>query len=209
VTALSGSQVYQDALKAGFSPTDAVIATQVAFAESSWDPNKVTHEPNGSTSYGLMQINSVHTSVLTNGSWTDPVANMKMAKAIKDGKDGSRGGWLNWTTFKSGTYKEVKVRGNPFSAGSQDVSFSAPGKPTSFGVTGSTTGIVSTGSLPNPLAPLTDFLGKLSNPGLWTRVGIGALGVWLVIIGVLFLLWTAKDQVVKGTIGTAAKELTK
>lgn len=207
MSTLSGAVVYQSALKAGFSPTDAVVATQIAWAESGWNPNATHKNSNGSTDYGLMQINDrANADVLTNGSWSDPVANMRMAKVVKD-RQGWAGAWK--ATYKGKKYNEVKVAGNPFSAGSQDVSFSVKGQPTSFGVTGSTTGPVTLGSLPNPLAPVTDFLGKLTNPGLWTRVGIGGLGTLLVVLGILFLFWQAKDKVVSGAVGSVVKGATK
>lgn len=205
MSTLKAADVYRLAIAAGFSPADAVIVTQVAWAESGFNPNATHKNPNGSTDYGLMQINSVHSDILATGNWADPATNLRMAKAVKDQQ-----GWTAWKGYTSGRYKQVKVRGNPFSAGSQDVSFTVPKQGQSFAVTGSTADPTTTGvNVGNPLAPITDAIGALTNPGLWTRIGIGGLGMVLVILGILFLFWVGKDKVVSGTVGTVIKGVTK
>ena len=39
--------------------------------------------------------------------------------------------------------------------------------------------------------------------GSWVRIGIGALGVWLVMIGLVVMI--ASNKTVQNTVGTAAK----
>lgn len=201
---MTGSAVYHAAVSAGFSPSDAVIATQIAWAESGWDPAATHTNSDGSTDYGLMQINSVHADILRTGSWSDPVANMRMARAVK-----AQQGWGAWVGYNSGNYKRVKVSGNPFSAGSQEISFDAPdGQPASATILGSTKDGPSIG-IPNPLDSISGLVKAVTNPGLWTRIGIGWLGFVLVVLGILLLFWTAKDKVIGSAAASVVKGATK
>ena len=193
---LSAAQVYKAALDSGFSPTDAVIATQIAYAESKFDTNAIAHEPDGSTSYGLMQINSSHPDILRTGTWSDPVANMRMARSVK-----AQQTWLAWSTYKHGTYKELKVTGNPLFGGSAQ--FIEPdGKQTVITPAGPA---VST----DPLGAVNGLIHAIMSPGLWTRIGIGWLGFVLVVLGILFLFWTAKDKVIGSSAAAVVKGVTK
>lgn len=76
-------------------------AVAVAKAESGWDPDATHYNTNGSTDYGLWQINSVHTAVLASGEWSDSNANARMAKAVFDQQ-----GWPAWTTWSSRAYRQ-------------------------------------------------------------------------------------------------------
>lgn len=99
--ALSGLQVVNAAQDAGFSSTQLATAVAVAKAESGWDPDATHYNTNGSTDYGLWQINSVHTAILASGEWSDPNANARMAKAVFDQQ-----GWPAWTTWSSRAYRQ-------------------------------------------------------------------------------------------------------
>jgi|SRR5215472_13718760 len=82
----------------GGSLATAPIAAAIAMAESGGDPNAQGHNSNGTTDYGLWQINSVNGA---NASYLNPDVNGKAAVRI------SRGGtnWNPWTTYKNGAYK--------------------------------------------------------------------------------------------------------
>lgn len=98
---LSGSAVAHAAQAAGFPTTQLATAVAVARAESGWNPDATHYNTNGSTDFGLWQINSVHTAILATGEWSDPIANAHMAKAVFDQQ-----GWPAWTTWTSGTYRQ-------------------------------------------------------------------------------------------------------
>lgn len=206
---LSGAAVYRYALAGGFSPADAVIATQIAWAESGWDTTAVHTNSNGSKDYGLMQINDrANADILNGGSWSDPTANMRMAKAIKD-----RQGWGAWVGYTSGRYKQVTaveshVGGTALSPGVGTVTFVPPGGSGTGTARQPTDPSVVIPAITNPLSAVTDFLGKLTNPGLWSRIGIGALGVLILVIGVIFLLSSGKGKVIQ-QVAPIAKGLAK
>jgi N-acetylmuramoyl-L-alanine amidase len=93
--ALTGPQVARVAFSAGFRGEDLVIAVAVSKAESGWDPNAQHLNTNGTTDYGLWQINSVHGELLAGANWRDPFDNATMARILQES-----GGWDTWT----GTY---------------------------------------------------------------------------------------------------------
>lgn len=94
-THLTAVDVAGLALAAGFTGHDVVVAVAVSRAESAWDPTATNENTNGTTDYGLWQINSVHAPILASGNWSDPLDNARMAYAVWKG-----GGWNAWT----GTY---------------------------------------------------------------------------------------------------------
>jgi hypothetical protein len=57
---LTASQVYKLAMGAGLSSAAARTATAVAKVESSFNTSATDHDSNGTTDYGLWQINSVN-----------------------------------------------------------------------------------------------------------------------------------------------------
>lgn len=60
----------------------------VAFAESSWDTEAVHPNSNGTTDYGLMQVNTVHKNLVNffppSDKWKDPATNLMAAKSVWD-----------------------------------------------------------------------------------------------------------------------------
>ena len=100
-TVCPASTVAYVAAAAGFSGEDQPIAVAVAQAESGGDPNATHLNGNGTTDFGLWQINSVHVALLAMGDWRDPAANARMAYAVWQ-----QSGWRAWSTYKSGTYRK-------------------------------------------------------------------------------------------------------
>lgn len=95
---LSASQIAQVAANAGFKGNGLVVAVAVALAESGGNTEAVDHDSNGSTDYGLWQINSVHG--VTQSAMFDPVQNAAEAYNLSSG--GSN--WSPWVTFTTGAY---------------------------------------------------------------------------------------------------------
>jgi hypothetical protein len=93
---LTDAQIAAAAKQAGFTGNNLVVAVAVALAESGGDSEATNHNTNGTTDYGLFQINSVHGSLLQQGDWRNPVDNAKMAMTVYKGS-----GWKAWYTYKT------------------------------------------------------------------------------------------------------------
>lgn len=108
-------QIAQWARQAGWPDADLPVLIGVSQAESSRRTDVTNANPNGSTDYGLMQVNDIHrgdpimndpriggaSAFFDQGGWKDPVKNLIAAKAIRD----SRGSWKDWVTFNNGDYQ--------------------------------------------------------------------------------------------------------
>jgi len=87
------------------------------------------------------------------------------------------GKFTPWATFNSGSYKSHLGAAAP--AGAQ--------------VSGTTNGPLKGFNL----GDILNDLGKLFQPALWMRVGIGGLGLLLVVLGIVFILGKADVKVTK------------
>lgn len=121
---LSGQQVVKAAYAAGFRGDDLVIAAAVAKAESQWNPLAKNSNTNGSTDYGLFQINSVHEAILSRGDWRNPADNARMAYQVWSDA-GQR--WGPWVTFWKGTYKQYVQEALNAYKGTSDLVQQMPG----------------------------------------------------------------------------------
>lgn len=80
-------------------------AYAICMAESGGiaDKNNAGLNSDGSTDYGLMQVNSVHADMVGGNlaSLYDPATNMRVAYSL------SRGGtdWTAWSTYNNGKYE--------------------------------------------------------------------------------------------------------
>lgn len=101
--ALSAADVAKAAYAAGFRGRDLVVAVAVAHAESKWVATARGNNHDGSTDYGLFQINSIHAAILAGGNWADPNDNAVMAHQIWLGAHSS---WSPWVTYWRGTYRQ-------------------------------------------------------------------------------------------------------
>lgn len=228
-------QLERLALNAGFSASAAPVAAAIAMAESSGNPQATNHNTNGSTDYGLWQINSVHSGQFgTPGArWYDPQYNAQMAHTLWKSQ-----GFRPWSTYNSGAYHQyVNKSSKPASTSTVSAinaqnanwltdllgvpgSKGNPIKPPS-GLGGGLSGILpqlgqelsqgpgtsnGSGSLSQALQDLLhlDFL-KVFTVSFWTRVGLGALGLFVVIVAVIFMAESNKTvQSTTRTIGKAA-----
>jgi hypothetical protein len=100
--ASDGAAVAKAALAAGFRGDNLVTAVAIAHAESGWNANITNLNTNGSTDYGLWQINSVHAALLAHGDWHDPAFNASVAFQIWTDAHG----FSPWVTFWSGSYRQ-------------------------------------------------------------------------------------------------------
>lgn len=100
---LSPQQVARIASRAGFRGSDLVIAVAVSAAESARTSDLTNLNTNGSTDYGLFQINSIHQAILAHGHWDNPNDNAVMAYQIFT-EAGSN--WSPWVTFNTGSYRQ-------------------------------------------------------------------------------------------------------
>ncbi len=101
--ALTARQVATVAFKAGFRGQALVTAVAVAHAESGWNAGVTNLNSNGSTDYGLFEINSVHADLLARGPWADPQRNADDAFQIWSDAGQS---FSPWVTFWDGSYQK-------------------------------------------------------------------------------------------------------
>ena len=108
------NQIAQWAREAGFGESSLPMAVAIAHAESGGNASAVNNaNSNGSSDYGLMQINSVHSDLLSKFNKFDPVDNMRMAYQISNGGTN----WKPWSTFNNGMVNQylktpTRVSGN-------------------------------------------------------------------------------------------------
>ncbi len=99
----TGADLARSAAKAaGFPAEQLEMAVAIAGAESGYNATATNHNVNGSTDYGLWQINSVHADLLRGYDWHDAAQNAEMALAVWTAAGGS---WTPWSTYLSGSYK--------------------------------------------------------------------------------------------------------
>jgi len=169
VTPPSGGKVKVSALVGKYDDWDANIAAAIIFAESRGKTNATHKNSNGSIDRGLMQINSIHSQYDAQRLLEDPEYNVSAGHDIWKAAGGS---FSPWTTYKTGAYKmflhhdaEVSVAPGAHDTTVSDV---LP-------------------SIPNPLSGIEAIgavIGALANPSTYLRLGKGALGAVLIVVGV-------------------------
>lgn len=95
---LTPGQIGAYALQAGFPASSLQIAIAVALAESSGNIRVIHHNNDGSTDYGLWQINSIHG--FDSNSLLTPAYNASSAYKVSSGGTN----WQPWTTYTNGAY---------------------------------------------------------------------------------------------------------
>jgi hypothetical protein len=181
---LSAVQIANAAKAAGFTGKDVAIAVAVAFAESGGESTASHKNSNGSTDYGLWQINSIHSAVLRSGSWSNPNDNAKMAYKVfsEAGKK-----WTPWVTYKSGSYLKFLGKGN-------DAAGNATGTPV-LSIPGSA-----------ELGAIKKFAEFIIDPHNWLRVGLFVAGTILLVIALFKMTGDNKlSGTTKAVIGAAIK----
>lgn len=179
-------QIYGWALNAGWvDPHAAQVATAIALAESGGDASATNHNINGSTDYGLWQINSIHSDILSSGQWSDPNSNSQMAYKVYSQAGNS---FRPWVTYNTGKYLAFMPRAAKAESSVKN-------------------GIKSQGQKQlHNLQSGGNAFDALTDPSFWSRIAFAILG------GIL-LLWSAmkmtgNNQLSQGTksiVGAAAK----
>lgn len=160
--ALSDAEIAGAARAAGFTGNDVAIAVAIALAESGGNPDATHRNVNGSTDYGVWQINSVHKGLLAGGNWRDPNSNARMARAVQQGS------WRPWSSYNSGRYLRFLARGRAVAGTSTAAPSAGPDPSTAVG------------AAVDPSAGLAFF----TNPGLWARIGVFLVGILFTLFGV-------------------------
>lgn len=198
---ISDSEIAVAARSAGFGQNDLATAVAVALAESGGNTTATNANLNGTTDYGLFQINEIHAAILKGGDWRNASDNARMAKAVYDNRASwDNTGWGAWSVFNSGRYLLYKERGNAAVRGIP--TGSTDNRPSNSGLVGQLGLPVS-----NPLQPLLD----LANPGYWRRLAIGVAGAVILGGALIALLMSTKayTQLEEGATKVAKMVVTK
>jgi Lysozyme like domain len=194
---LTPRQVAASAYAGGFRGSELAPAVAIALAESSGDPHATNHNSNGSTDYGLWQINSIHSQILASGRWDDPASNGKMAfKVYSDaGKK-----FTPWVTYNTGAYRMHLARAVLATKNLGGIS-PPPADPNAPGL----------GKMNLPdISGITNFVEFAFNPSNWRRVGIFLGGLILMFLGLHGIVKdTAVYQAGKAAAQKAAKVAVK
>lgn len=181
MTTLTAQQIAGAAQQAGFTGNDLVIAVAVAFAESGGNTEAVNHNANGSTDYGLWQINTVHGSLLNQGDKFNPIDNARMAFTVFKGS-----GWRAWTTYNTGAYLPFMPRAQL-----------AAGNPTSPGAgTATSVGLGSDNSFFGRLADI------VTNKTFWMNIGCVLVG--FILLGLSMRQFISGSKLEKDFVKAAA-----
>jgi hypothetical protein len=189
---LSGPQLTQLALQAGFPQADAPTASAVGLAESSGRTDAISP----TNDYGVMQINrSAHPELFQQYIWNDPAQNMKMAFIVYQQAGNS---FRPWSTFKSGRYRLFLGQTGSANGGGVLTGAGAGG---ALGTTIADTPAAS----PLDTTAVTNFIEAASDPLFWTRVAMFVGGVVLFFVGLHGLLKssTAYQNISKSVVNTA------
>lgn len=192
---VSDQTIAAAARAAGFPSDQLATAVAVALAESGGNATATNKNTNGTTDFGLWQINSIHTADLASGPWQDPTANARMAFAVW-----SRAGrkWTPWYAWRDGKHLPFLPRGAA-AAGTTPDSADPPDE----------SGLVEVGLTDTyqSLSQSADrVLKTLADKDLWIRVGFYALAGVFLFVGIVGLIWAlGGGDVVKGLIGKAGK----
>lgn len=93
-------QIATQASQAGFSGSGLTNIVAIVEAESSGNPTAINQNSNGSTDYGLAQINSIHG--VSESAMFDPQQNLDEAYSLS--ADGTN--FSPWVTYNTGAYQK-------------------------------------------------------------------------------------------------------
>lgn len=187
-------------VKAGF-PRDVQALVKmncIAQAESNWNP--AATNPSGIQTptpgaYGMFQIMyPLHQSLFQHGSWSDGNYNCWMATQLY-----KQSGFAPWNG--DGWQALYSKYGAQYTQAVNNGLHGDPG--------GVTSGIGPIG-IPNPLSGIESAIssigslfGKIFDPALWERIGLGLLGAGMLIVGIVIVI--TRDTDVKGHIEKGAE----
>lgn len=183
---MSDGDIYVTVFNAGFGGGPSTItAVAIALAESGGDSTATHKNTNGSTDYGLFQINSIHSDLLRKYNWRDPKQNAKMAFIISSGGKNYR----PWTTYNTGAYRRFVGRATRAAGGSGTYSGSGTGSLPGTGdgaTTAPDSGNGDTGTQSVSLSSGTkSFVSTITDGNTWLRVAMFLIGIALAVIGII------------------------
>lgn len=202
---LTPQQIAGYAQAAGFPPDQIITATAVALAESGGETTATNNNSNGSTDYGLWQINTVHGALLNQGDKFNPLDNAKMALTVY-ARAGNQ--WTPWSVYKSGTYRAqintatLAARNPVPPAGAADATASDPNA-VATGTATASSPLDALGPIGSALGAVTGILDKVTSGSLWLRIGAFIIGSCLIVFSLLRL--SGADQMAIKAAKTAAK----
>ncbi len=195
-----------DAAGVPVSDETLTIAVAIAGAESTWNPDAMGDttitDATWGPSVGLWQIRSLNAERGTGGTrdadrLRDPAFNAASMVTVS----GGGANWRPWTVWLTGAYRQhlpeaAQAVAYARSGGSGGWSLS-PGGIVS-GITGAASGLLGSVTAPlDALGQLVGLLGRLGDPALWRRIGWGALGVLLGVVGLSLASSTAQAAVLR------------
>jgi hypothetical protein len=199
---LNAQQIAGYAIAAGFPPDQIATATAVALAESGGETTATNRNSNGSTDYGLWQINTVHGALLNQGDKFNPLDNAKMALTVY-ARAGNQ--WTPWTVYKSGTYRAQM--GAATLAAAKPTTPDPAAQPNPTAVNAATVPTSSPldlfGPIGTALGSVVQIFDKLTSGSLWLRIGAFILGSCLIVFSAFRL--SGAEKVVMPAVKTAAK----
>jgi len=186
-----------DALRAaGFVDADLGVGAAIGWAESGFDASATHHEPDGSTSYGVWQINSSHGyPELASGAWASIGVNAQLAKRVHDAQ-----GWNAWSTHKPSdpvgfarytAYLPIAIANVTGKYGPAAGAAAAAGAGLSTaggavaGAEDAASGVL--GGVEKLLAEPLAVVHFLTTPGAWIRIGKVVIGAAVIIAGAMLL----------------------
>lgn len=195
---LSARQIMTVASQAGFVGKDLTKAVAICLAESSGRTNATHRNTNGSTDYGLWQINSVHSDLLKGADWSDPATNARMAYRVYADAGKS---FTPWSTYNSGAYlahMPTAISATRNGSASLPLPDSGAVPMPEAGTDGTTQPALSLGGLTafGPLGLL------LSDQTTWFRIVYFVAGGLLILIA--FMKMTGNNQMSDTTKGVMA-----
>jgi hypothetical protein len=187
VQTVSPSQMAAALRRAGFPIATIPVMVAVGLAESGGNVHATHVNSNGSTDYGVWQVNSIH------GFNTETLltldGNAAAAKTVYD-KQGLRA----WSTYNSGSYRKYAAAGQQ-GAASPDATASAPtSNVQGFGIPGAGT-----------IDWLQKAGGYLTSGDFWKRVGLVVGGTILLIAGFVMFAKTEVARNVGSIVGSTTK----
>lgn len=111
VSHVTDVQIASLAYNAGWRGNDTVIAIAVCLAESGGNVDSSFNDPNGTTDYGLWQVNSVHFNESGwSSAWIPPELLLPSNNAAAAYHVWQSSGWGAWSTYASGRYLAYMTR---------------------------------------------------------------------------------------------------
>jgi len=186
------------AIRAGFAPNpsgllgDADRAVALALAESTGNPNATHVNSDGTTDYGLWQINSSHKfPELADGSWKKPEVNARLAFQVHQSQ-----GWGAWTTYNGAKYLAALPVARV--AVSEATIALGPGAAVSAAGGAATAAV---GAVQDKFGDALTLLKAATKPVFWQRVIKVGLGVGLLLVCVRLAVGGKIDAAVGDTVG--------